>query len=81
MRIISEENGANFWCYDRGTSFTNWAARLKYLFIVNKIEDSEVKKAHFITLGGPVVYSQLKLLYPAGNFDEVSYDDLIKKIV
>ena len=47
---------------------------------MNKIEDSEVKKVHFITLGGPVVYSQLKLLYPAGNFDEVSYDDWIRKL-
>ena len=54
--------------YRMGTSFTDWAARLKFLFIVNKIEDSEVKKAHFITLGGPIVYSQLKLLYPTGNF-------------
>ena len=66
--------------YRMGTSFTDWSARLKFLFIVNKIEDSETKKAHFITLGCPIIYLQLKLLYPTRNFDGISYDDLIKKL-
>ena len=66
--------------YRSGTSFADLAARLKYFFVINKIVGNEDKKAYFITLGGPVVFSQLKLLYPTGNFDSITYDEMIIKL-
>ncbi|XP_058829258.1 uncharacterized protein LOC131688765 [Topomyia yanbarensis] len=65
--------------YRKGTPFSDWIDRLEYCFVANKVEDN-LKKAHFITLGGPIVYSELKLQYPTGNLNEVSYDDMIKKL-
>ncbi|XP_058464933.1 uncharacterized protein LOC131438735 isoform X2 [Malaya genurostris] len=66
--------------FRNGTSFGDWATRLKYFFIVNKIEDDNDKRAYFITMGGPVIFSQLKLLFPTGNFENVPYEELISKL-
>ncbi|KXJ79949.1 hypothetical protein RP20_CCG027442 [Aedes albopictus] len=65
--------------YRRGTSFNDWFARLKFFFKVNKISEDD-KMAYFITLSGPVMFDEIKLLYPAGNFEEAAFDDLISKL-
>lgn len=65
--------------YRRGTSFNDWYTRMKYFFGVNKIRDDE-KKAYFITISGPVIFAEMKLLYPAGNFEEASLDDIVSKL-
>lgn len=36
--------------------------------------------AYFVTLSGPVIFDEIKLLYPAGNFEEAAFDDLISKL-
>lgn len=63
----------------RAVSFNDWYARLKFFYKVNKISDDD-KMAYFVTLRGPVMFAEIKLLYPAGNFEEASFDDLISKL-
>lgn len=65
--------------YRRGNSFNDWYTRLKYFFKVNKVKDED-KMAYFITLSGPVIFEEIKLLYPTGNFEEIPFDDLINKL-
>ncbi|XP_058445461.1 uncharacterized protein LOC131436298 [Malaya genurostris] len=65
--------------YRRGTSFADWVDRLGYVFVANNITDA-AKKAHFITLSGPAVYTELKLLYPNENLSEVAYADMIGRL-
>lgn len=65
--------------YRRGTSFNDWYTRLKYFFKVNKIKDED-RMAYFVTLSGPVMFDEIKLLYPVGNFEEAEFDDLIAKL-
>ncbi|XP_062703656.1 uncharacterized protein K02A2.6-like [Aedes albopictus] len=38
------------------------------------------KKAYLATLGGPVVYSELKLLYPNTDLNTIAYRDMISKL-
>lgn len=65
--------------YVRGTSFSNYAERLKFIFEYNKVpEDS--KKSLFITLSGPAVFEELKLLYPSTSISALNYTDIIKKL-
>lgn len=65
--------------YRKGTPLGDWVERLGFFFIVNKVQP-EAKRAHFITLSGPTVFAELKLLYPNGNLSEISYDDMIAKL-
>lgn len=65
--------------YRKGTSFGDWIERLGFFFIVNNVA-AEAKRAHFITLSGPSVFAELKLLYPNGNLSEISYEDMIAKL-
>lgn len=65
--------------YRRGNSFNDWYTRLKYFFMVNKVKDEE-KMPYFITLSGPTIFEEIKLLYPTGNFEEIAFDDLIAKL-
>ncbi|EAT41776.1 AAEL006626-PA [Aedes aegypti] len=65
--------------YRRGASFTDWFTRLKYFFKVNNVKEED-KMAYFVTLSGPSMFAEIKLLYPAGNFEEVAFEDLIAKL-
>ncbi|XP_055599783.1 uncharacterized protein LOC129748990 isoform X2 [Uranotaenia lowii] len=63
--------------YRRGTSFSDWVERLGYCFLVNKISDDD-KKAHFITLAGPFIFTELKLLFPGpGKLTEASFSQIV----
>ncbi|XP_055544797.1 uncharacterized protein LOC129729913 [Wyeomyia smithii] len=67
--------------YVVGSSFLNYAERLDYLFQVNGITDAARQKALFVTLSGPAVYEELKLLYPSSeDLKLVSYADISKKL-
>ena len=67
--------------YVIGTSFARYFERLEYLFDVNAVENPNRKKALFITLGGPAVYDELKLLYPSqDDLKAASFNDVIKKL-
>lgn len=65
--------------YRKGSSFCDWVERLAYCFEANEVTD-EMKKAHLITLGGPVMYSELKLLYPNGALATAVYADIVAKL-
>ncbi|XP_055551680.1 uncharacterized protein LOC129734011 [Wyeomyia smithii] len=65
--------------YRKGTSFSDWVDRLEYCFLANDINE-ESRKAHFITLSGPFVYAELKLLFPLDNLNTILYGDMIKKL-
>lgn len=65
--------------YRKGAGFTEWAERLEYLFSINAVKE-EHKKAYLATLGGPVVYSELKLLYPNTDLNTIAYRDMISKL-
>lgn len=65
--------------YRRGTSFNDWYTRMKYFFRVNDVKEED-KLAYFITISGPIIFAEIKLLYPAGNFEEASLDDIVSKL-
>lgn len=65
--------------YRKGAKFNDWFTRLKYLFGLNKVKDED-KMAYLITLGGPVIFEEIKLLYPAGDFEKIAFEDLIAKL-
>ncbi|XP_062554728.1 uncharacterized protein LOC134219857 [Armigeres subalbatus] len=65
--------------YRKGTSFNDWFTRLKYLFRVNNVKEED-KMAFFITMSGPVILAEIKLLFPTGNFEEASLDDIVSKL-
>ncbi|XP_058455400.1 uncharacterized protein LOC131432863 isoform X1 [Malaya genurostris] len=65
--------------YRKGTPFSDWIDRLEFCFTANNIT-ADLKKAHFFTLSGPFVFAELKLLYPTGNLNDLSYEDMIKKL-
>lgn len=65
--------------FRKGNSFTEWAERLDYFFIVNKVPEAD-KKAHFIALSGPSVYTELKLVFPNGLLNTATYNEVISKL-
>ena len=65
--------------YRKGTPFGDWIERLGFFFVVNNVA-ADAKRAHFITLSGPTVFTELKLLYPNGNLAEVEYEDMVSKL-
>lgn len=65
--------------FRRGNSFADWVERLGFLFNMNKIPDDE-KRDHFVTLSGPVIFKELKLLYPNTKLAEVPYEEMISKL-
>lgn len=65
--------------YRKGTSFTEWAERLNSVFRLNKIQEGD-KKDYFATLCGPAVYSEVRLLFPNDSYDEINFDEMIKKL-
>ncbi|XP_062698860.1 uncharacterized protein LOC115268956 [Aedes albopictus] len=65
--------------YRRGTSFNDWYTRMTYFFQVNNVEEKN-KLAYFITMSGPVIFAEIRLLYPAGNFEQASLGDIVSKL-
>ncbi|XP_062538667.1 uncharacterized protein LOC134206910 [Armigeres subalbatus] len=65
--------------YRRGTSFNDWFTRLKYFFRVNKVKEED-QLAYFITMSGPVIFAEMKLLFPGGNFEHAALDDIVSKL-
>lgn len=65
--------------YRKGFSFTDWIERLEYSFVINEITDQN-KKAYLIALSGPVIFSELRLLYPSEKLSEVLYSDMVTKL-
>ncbi|KXJ82796.1 hypothetical protein RP20_CCG011342 [Aedes albopictus] len=65
--------------YRKGTSFNDWFTRMKYFFRVNKIKEED-KMAYFITMSGPVIFAEIKLLYPTGDFEKAALDDIVNKL-
>ncbi|XP_058453232.1 uncharacterized protein LOC131431848 [Malaya genurostris] len=65
--------------FRKGTSFTHWVERLDFVFMANKIPEAE-RKAHFVTLVGPYVYSELKLLFPTGSLTDVPLNTMIERL-
>ncbi|XP_058827088.1 uncharacterized protein LOC131687063 [Topomyia yanbarensis] len=65
--------------FRKGTSFTHWVERLEFLFIANKIPEVD-RKAHFITLVGPHVYYEIKLLFRTGSLTDVPLATIVDKL-
>lgn len=65
--------------YRKGTPFNEWAERLVSVFRLNKIQDTD-KKDYFATLCGPAVYSEIKLLFPNNKFEDIDFEEMIKKL-
>ncbi|XP_062559554.1 uncharacterized protein LOC134224245 [Armigeres subalbatus] len=65
--------------YRKGTRFGEWVERLEFYFSYNNVTP-DARRACFITLGGPVIYHELKLLSPTNNLTTVSYEDMIEKL-
>ncbi|XP_055624524.1 uncharacterized protein LOC129767540 [Toxorhynchites rutilus septentrionalis] len=65
--------------FRKGNSFSDWVERLGFFFNMNKVLEGE-KRDHFITLSGPVIFRELKLLYPNSNLADVSYEDMVAKL-
>nr|XP_029719932.1 uncharacterized protein LOC109428103 [Aedes albopictus] len=65
--------------FRKGSSFGDWVERLGFFFNMNKVPDNE-KRDHFVTLSGPVIFRELKLLYPNSNLAEVPYTEMVTKL-
>ncbi|XP_065083728.1 uncharacterized protein LOC135705805 [Ochlerotatus camptorhynchus] len=65
--------------YRKGMPFGEWVERLEFYFALNKVS-IETKRAYFVTLSGPVIFHELKLLFPTSNLNTVSYDDMIANL-
>lgn len=65
--------------FRKGNSFGDWIERLGFFFNMNKVPDEE-KRDHFITLSGPTIFRELKLLYPNSNLAEVPYKEMVDKL-
>ncbi|XP_055616169.1 uncharacterized protein LOC129769295 [Toxorhynchites rutilus septentrionalis] len=65
--------------YRKGMPFGEWVERLEFYFTLNDVVD-EAKRAYFVTLSGPVIFHELKLLFPTRNLVTVSYDDMIARL-
>lgn len=44
--------------------------------MVNNVAD-EMKKPHFITMSGPTVFTELKMMFPNGALTNVSFEDMV----
>ncbi|XP_058814399.1 uncharacterized protein LOC131678341 [Topomyia yanbarensis] len=65
--------------YRKGASFSDWVERLGYFFAMSNVAE-DAKKSHFITLSGPSVFSELKLLFPNASLTDISYETMIEKL-
>lgn len=65
--------------FRKGNSFGDCIERLGFFFSMNKIPDED-KRDHFITLSGPIIFRELKLLFPNSNLAEVLYTEMLSKL-
>ena len=65
--------------YVPGSSFSEYAERFEHFFEFNQTPDDR-KRSMFITLGGPAVFSELKLLYPGQSLSTLTYTEIIAKL-
>ncbi|XP_055599174.1 uncharacterized protein K02A2.6-like [Uranotaenia lowii] len=65
--------------YVPGTLFSQYAERFEHFFEFNQTPD-ERKRSLFITLSGPIIFNELKLLYPGQNLNTVNYNDMIARL-
>ncbi|XP_055599581.1 uncharacterized protein LOC129748837 [Uranotaenia lowii] len=65
--------------YVPGTVFSQYAERFEHFFEFNQTPDDR-KRSLFITLSGPVIFSELKLLFPGQNLNTVTYTDMIARL-
>ncbi|XP_055538558.1 uncharacterized protein LOC129726026 [Wyeomyia smithii] len=65
--------------YKKGTPFSHWVERLEFLFVANKISESD-RRAYFIAVCGPYIYAKLKLLFPVSNLTDIPLETMIEKL-
>lgn len=65
--------------YVKGSSFTNYMERLEHLSSFNGWTEAN-KKSVLIALTGPVVYDELKLIFPTVELATLNYADMVKKL-
>ncbi|XP_062561428.1 uncharacterized protein LOC134227951 [Armigeres subalbatus] len=65
--------------FRKGCSFSDWVDRLRFFFNMNKVPD-DAKRDHFITLSGPVIFRELKLLYPNTDLAQIDYTEMVSKL-
>ncbi|XP_062558564.1 uncharacterized protein LOC134223430 [Armigeres subalbatus] len=65
--------------YVRGSSFSDYMERMNILFILNNISDSN-KKNLFITLSGPVIFEEVKLIFPGATIASIDYTQMVNKL-
>lgn len=65
--------------FRKGTSFADWFERIELFFSVNNVQP-DMKRGYFVTLGGPVIFSELKLLFPTTSVQEIPYEEMTSKL-
>ncbi|XP_055590687.1 uncharacterized protein LOC129742769 [Uranotaenia lowii] len=65
--------------YVPGTSFSDYAERLQYVFDYNNVPAVN-RKSLFITVGGASVFAEIKKLYPGVEINTLEYDDIINRL-
>lgn len=60
-------------------SFSNWVERFEILCALHNVP-IDAKRSWFISLSGEEVFDEIKLLFPKKDVNELSYDDIIKKL-
>lgn len=63
----------------RGSSFAQYMERMDILYQLNNVADN-MKKSLFITMSGPVIFEEVKLIYPGMNVKDIDYADMIEKL-
>lgn len=62
-----------------GSGFSKYMERMNILFALNSIPEG-TKKNLFITLSGPVIFDEIKLIYPETEIDDIDYNQMIAKL-
>lgn len=62
-----------------GSSFSKYMERMGILFALNNIPEG-TKKNLFITLSGPAIFDEIKLIYPEAKIEEIDYNQMIAKL-
>lgn len=65
--------------YHVGKSFGNWVERFEILCALHNVT-VDTKRSWFISLSGEEVFDEIKLLFPKQDVNQLSYDDIIKKL-
>lgn len=63
----------------RESSFAQYMERMDILYQLNNVADN-MKKSLFITMSGPVIFEEVKLIYPGQDVMTIDYADMIQKL-